>query len=442
MEGVRCISSAMVQAATQKVENQRVELTPWDLHLLLVGPIQKGLLFPKPKPSGENEIDQSNFIHHLKTSLSNTLDYFPPLAGRLATTEHDDDTISFFIDCNNAGALFIHAEADGVTISEFVKPVYVPSIVHSFFPLNGLKNYEGIFKPLLGVQVTELVDGIFVGCTINHSVADGTSFWHFFNSWSEISRGSIHISKSPVFESSFIDGINFPIRVPQSFVKQFHEELILPPLKERVFHFSKQSIAKLKAKANAEVGTNSISSLQALLSYLWRSVILNRKLDPDEEMSYYILIGARARMHKLPEEYFGNAVKVESITMKAKELQEQRVGDIAKEMNRVIATQTEEKFIKDLESWIASPKLLTMDTVMRNVMVTSSSPRFNMYGNDFGWGRPIAVRSGSANKFDGKITVFCGAKEGSIDIEACLLPETLEAMANDHEFMDTVIQPQ
>ncbi|XWS45244.1 hypothetical protein CRYUN_Cryun15aG0119700 [Craigia yunnanensis] len=261
MEGVRCISSAMVQAATHKAENQRMESTPWDLHLLLVGPIQKGLLFPIPKPSREKKTDQNTFIHHLKTSLSHTLDYFPPLA------------------------------ADGVTISDIVKPVYVPSIVHPFFPLNGMKNCEGIFKPLRGVQ-------------------------------------------------------------PQ------------------------------------------------------------QKIDPNEETSYYLGIGARPRLHKLPEQYFGNAVKNGTITMKVKELQEQRVGDIAREMNRMIATQTEEEF--------------------------KNSPRFNVYGNDFGWGRPIAVRNGSTNKLEGKLTLFCGSEEGSIDIVACLLPETLDAMANDQEFMDMV----
>ncbi|XWS41885.1 hypothetical protein CRYUN_Cryun17cG0120900 [Craigia yunnanensis] len=435
MEGVRCISSTIVQAATHKAENQRVELTPWDLRLLLVGPIQKGLLFLKPKPSREKETDQNTFIRHLRTSLSHTLDYFPTLAGRLATTEHDDETISFFIDCNNAGALFIHAEADGVTISEVVKPVYVPPVVHSFFPLNGLRNSEGIFKPLLAVQVTELVDGIFVGCTINHSVVDGTSFWHFFNSWSEISRGSFHLSKPPVFQCSFFDSINYPIRIPQSLVNQFQEELILPHLKERVFHFSKQSIARLKAKANVEVGTN-ISSLQALLSHFWRSAVRNKKLDPNEEMRYCMPIGARPRLHELPEQYFGNAIKYGIITMKAKELQEQRIGDIAREMNRMVATQTGEELKNDFESWIASPKLMT--AVMRNVMITSSSPRFNMYGNDFGWGEPISIRSGSGNKIDGMLTLFCGAEEGSIDIEACLLPETLDAMANDQEFLDTL----
>ncbi|XVF17654.1 hypothetical protein REPUB_Repub10bG0141700 [Reevesia pubescens] len=145
-----------------------------------------------------------------------------------------------------------------------------------------------------------------------------------------------------------------------------------------------------------------------------------------------MLIGARPRLSNLlPEQYFGNAVKNGSITMKAKELQEQGIGDIAREMNRMIATQTEEEFKKGLESWIASPKPITMDTVMSNVMVTGSSPRFNIFGNNFGWGRPIAVRSGPANKCDGKLTLFCGAEEGSIDIEASVSFETLDTMAND-----------
>ncbi|XVF59388.1 hypothetical protein PTKIN_Ptkin07bG0271800 [Pterospermum kingtungense] len=438
MEGVRCISSALVQAATLKAENQRVELTPWDLHFLLVNPIQKGLLFPKPKPSKENETDENTFINHLKTSLSHTLHYFPPLAGRLATTEHDDDTISFFIDCNNVGALFIHAEADGVTISDIVKLVYVSSVVSSFFPLNGTQNREGIFKPLLGVQVTELVDGVFVGVNINHSVGEGASFWHLFNSWSEICRGnSFRLSKPPIFQRSFLDNINYPIRIPQSSVKQSHEELILPPLKERVFHFSKQSIARLKAKANVEAGTN-ISSIQALLSHFWQSTFRNKKLDPNEEMSYYMLIGARPRLHKLPEEYFGNAVKSGSITLKAKALQEQSIGNIAREMNRMIATQTEEEFTKNMESWIANPKPIAITKVVSNIMSTGSSPRFNIYGNDFGWGRPIAVRCASTSIIDVKINLFCGAEEGSIDIQACLSVETLEAMANDQEFMNMV----
>ncbi|XVF17663.1 hypothetical protein REPUB_Repub10bG0142800 [Reevesia pubescens] len=444
MDDILSISLTKVQAANHKGKTQRIELTPWDLQLLPLGPIQKGLLFPKPEEAPGDQKQTGNttldLIHHLKISLSRTLDHFPPLAGRLISTQHDENsTFSFSIDCNDAGALFVHAKADGVTISDVLKPVYIPQIVQSFFPLNEVKNYEGTFEPLLAVQATELVDGIFIGCTMNHVVVDGASFWHFFNSWAEISRGnSIHLSKLPVLQRWFLDGINHPIHIPQSYFKQIREEYVPPPLREKIFHFTKENIAKLKAKANAEVGTDKISSLQALLSHLWRSVIRNNTLDPNQEISFRMLIGGKRRLKELDEQYFGNAVQTGSVTMKVKELQEQGLGDVAWKLNRMVATQTEEKFKKFLESWTASPKLLTIANMTTNALSTSSSPWFNFYGNDFGWGRPIAVRSGCANKNDGKITVFGGVEEGSIDIEACLSPKTLEALANDEDFMNTV----
>ncbi|KAJ0088988.1 hypothetical protein Patl1_32936 [Pistacia atlantica] len=80
--------------------------------------------------------------------------------------------------------------------------------------------------------------------------------------------------------------------------------------------------------------------------------------------------------------------------MKAGEVVEKGLGYVALQMNKMVAIHTEEKLMNFLNSWTDSPKLTTMDSVVTNALVTSSSPRFNIYGNDFGWGKPIAVRSG------------------------------------------------
>jgi len=48
------------------------------------------------------------------------------------------------------------------------------------------------------------------------------------------------------------------------------------------------------------------------------------------------------------------------------------------------------------------------------------------------------VRSGAAQKLDEKLNVLPGKEEGSIDFEACFLPQTLEAMAEDADFMEAV----
>ena len=53
----------------------------------------------------------------------------------------------------------------------------------------------------------------------------------------------------------------------------------------------------------------------------------------------------------------------------------------------------------------------------------------------------MAVRSGVGNKYDGKLTVFPGAEEGSIEFEACLSSETLQALAEDAEFTRNSLAP-
>ncbi|XP_028764159.1 protein ENHANCED PSEUDOMONAS SUSCEPTIBILTY 1 [Neltuma alba] len=436
---IRVISTSNVQtvAARSGDPTPKIELTPWDLQLLLVDPIQKGLLFRKPRAS------MDSVIHRLKASLSSTLDFFPPLAGRLTFDEYDDGTCSVFVLCNNSGALFVHAAADDFTVSDILQPTYTPRIVHSFFPLNGVRNYKGTSKPLLGVQVTELRDGVFIGCTVNHVVADGTSFWHFFNSWSEISRGSSELSKPPALERWFIDGINRPIRIRLAEAKEkmkFDGHLNSQLRQERVFHFSSEKVAELKAKANAMACSNMISSLQATLTHLWRAIVRNQGTDPEEEVNYRLLIGIRPRMSPpLPQNYFGNALQDGTVSMKAEELLSQDgLGKAALEMNKMVALHTEEKLVSHVRSWMKNPRLLTEHGVAGNALATSSSPRFDVYGNDFGWGKPVAVRSGAGNKRYGKITVFAGAENGSIDMEVSLSYEILEAMAKDSEFMDAV----
>ncbi|XP_073121255.1 uncharacterized acetyltransferase At3g50280-like [Henckelia pumila] len=175
-----------------------MELSPWDLQFILQPPLQTGLVYKNPDDETQ-EFKKTSFIDRLKNTLSRTLDDFPPLSGRIGTEKNkeDDTMICFFIDCNNAGAEFAHAITHGVSVSDIMDPAYVPEIVSSFFTLKGVFNCDTC-KPLLGVQVTELVDGFFIGITANHAVVDGESFWHFVNSWSEISCGFDAISKPPV----------------------------------------------------------------------------------------------------------------------------------------------------------------------------------------------------------------------------------------------------
>ncbi|KAI3857402.1 hypothetical protein MKW92_037220 [Papaver armeniacum] len=430
-------------SARTTTTHRRIDLTTWDLQLLVPAYIQRGLLFTKPKLEDSETI--CNIISNLKTSVSQTLDHFFPLAGRLAIEKHDDDgTTSVYINCNSTGAEFIHAVAEDITVADILEPIYVPSVVESsFFSLNGVMNYDGLVKPLLSVQVTELNDGIFIGCSMNHAVCDGTSFWHFMNSWSEISRSAVGgkssirtISRPPILERCFLNNTDCPFAYPFLLTMNVFGKAIF-------YHFTRETVAMLKAKANAEIGSTSgccISSLQALLAHFWVAVTRAKHLDQNTETSYCILVGNRTRLvPPLPQEYFGNSVNFYVATTKVGELLEKGHGWGALLLNQGIMSRDDAAIRRSWDSWVQKPVFPDTAAIFQGTtLLTGGSPRFDMYGNDFGWGKPIAVRSGIANKFDGKISVIPGLLEGSLCVEACLSPKTLMAMENDTEFVNTI----
>ena len=73
----------------------------------------------------------------------------------------------------------------------------------------------------------------------------------------------------------------------------------------------------------------------------------------------------------------------------------------------------------------------------RGVVITST-PRVDVYGCDFGWGKPLAVRTGRANKYDGKVSLFPSRDSGGGDIEGALAPEHMAALEQDPEFWAAV----
>ncbi|KAK9109238.1 hypothetical protein Sjap_017298 [Stephania japonica] len=434
---IRLISTKTVGRCRRKID-----LSPWDLKCLRIGHIQKGLLYHSPPPS------TNSIMHRLETSLSLALHHFFPLAGRLATTTHDDGTISICIDCNNAGAELIHATARNVTVAH-IKNHPAVNIVHDLFPLNGARNYDDEI-PLLAVQATELFDGVFIGITMNHAVVDGTSFWHFVNTWSEICRtGTDHFVSAhpPVFQRWFPDDVLPPIRFQLDLNEEHphddHEQVLLTnprKLEERVFHFTQESIAILKAKANAEqpLLIKRISSLQAVLAHIWVSVTRARRLPPDEETIYVLPIGNRARLvPPLPKHYFGAAVSLGMVVAKAGELLENGLGWAAAQLNQEINAHNDAAIRSATASWVKKAAVCSplADLASKQVLFTGSSPMFNVYGNDFGWGRPIAVTSPAGNKLDGKMMVSEGCVKGSMNFEVCLAKETIRALADDADFM-------
>ncbi|CAO2200219.1 unnamed protein product [Urochloa humidicola] len=463
--GVRVVSRRMVRPALtppamvngngcHPAEVEVIHLTPWDLRLITIDYIQKGILLPKPPVSGGNDL-----VNALQASFARALVRFYPFAGRLASEEHGDGTVSVFLRCTGDGAEFVHAVAPEVTVADIVSSLYTPPVVWKFYSLNEVLGADAAIDqlPVMAVQVTELADGVFIGITLNHSVGDGTAFWHFFNTWSEIHRRAAAgddiddlSTPPPSLRRWFPETCPVPIPMPFSKLEHIVKPFQRTAVQECFFTFSAASVKKLKSQANAEIaGTSAaagatISSLQTVLAHLWRAVCRARCLPPDQATFYSVVVGCRGRVGGIPPGYLGNAMVFGKAEATAGEVEEKGLGWTAWLLNRAVASFDEATMRESLERWVRTPDFTYMGNLSSagTALVTGSSPRFDVFGNDFGWGKPVGVRSGAGNKADGKATVFEGPEGGgSVSLEVCIAPDALERLVADEEFMHAVSLP-
>ncbi|KAK6929453.1 hypothetical protein RJ641_005658 [Dillenia turbinata] len=434
-----------------------LKLSVSDLPMLSCHYIQKGNLFTRPT----HHSSLHALLAQLKLALSVTLTHFPPLAGRLTT----DKNGHVYISCNDLGVEFIHANAPGVHVNDVVSS---SSDVHEcfkeFFTLDRTVSYNGHFKPILAVQVTELADGVFIGCSVNHAVSDGTSFWHFFNSFAEICRGEREISKSPDFSRNSVLISPAVLKLPADGPTVTFSDA---PVRERIFSFSSESILKLKSISNNQnakklnrieeieifgkqnkgtwlkqndVVRREISSFQSLCALLWRAVTRARHLPSYKTTTFRMAVNSRHRLNpKLDPNYFGNAIQSIPTYASSDDVLNNGLQWCAEQLNKNVQAHDNGMVRKFVADWERDPKCFPLGNFDGAMITMGSSPRFPMYDNDFGWGKPVAVRSGKANKFDGKISAFPGrVGSGSVDLEVCLAPETMAGVESDPEFMNYV----
>ncbi|XP_042026240.1 uncharacterized acetyltransferase At3g50280-like [Salvia splendens] len=457
-----------------------LKLSVSDLPMLSCHYIQKGCLFTRPPLAAPDLVSQ------LKRALSAALSQFPPLAGRLTT----DSDGYVYISCNDAGVEFSHAYAADLEIRDllgFSGDGDLPAEFRQFFPFDLTVSYDGHFRPILAVRVTELADGVFIGCAVNHAVVDGTSFWNFFNSFAELSRGVRRISRAPDFRRESILISPAVLRLPEGGPSvTFSSD---SPVRERIFRFSKQSIQRLKSAVNnrkyegegngidiaelmgkhsndtlknpdgkltplawlrsavsremapqAAAAAVEISSFQSLCALLWRGVTRARKLPEAKTTTFRMAVNCRHRLEpRLEPLYFGNAIQSIPTQAAAGEVLGRDLRWCAEQLNRNVVAHDGDTVRKYVETWERDPRCFPLGNFDGAMITMGSSPRFPMYENDFGWGRPVAVRSGRANKFDGKISAFPGREgNGTVDLEVVLAPDTMASLLSDPEFMQYV----
>ncbi|CAL4908651.1 unnamed protein product [Urochloa decumbens] len=410
---------------------------------------EEGILQPKPPTSGDR------LVAILAASLARALGRFYPFAARLAAQERGDGTVTVSLRCTSDGAELVHATAPGVAVADIADSLYTPPVVRSFFSFNEVLDGDAAFEslPVLSVQVTELADGVFVAMSMNHSVGDGTTFWDFFNTWSEISRGGASgelSSPAPVLQRWFLETREQPRADPHA-VRQAAP----PPPAVRAANRAGILLHLLRGERQEAQGDGKRRDGHGHGHHLLapgppRAPLASPFPGPmpatgaeHDLLHDHRVPRARGRCGILPG-YVGNALVRSEVRSTAGEIERNGLGWTAWQLNRAVASFDEARVRDWLGRWVLEPEFAHMGSAMSDgaAVTTGSSPRFDVFGNDFGWGKPVAVRSGAAEKMDGATTVFEGReKGGSISLVVCAREGVLARLVDDKEFMDATSLP-
>jgi len=135
--------------------------------------------------------------HKLKTSLSQTLTHFYPLAGRIKLSSSN----TLHVECNDEGIEFVESQTEADISSFLLDPP-----IDQFDKLLPIKatEFRWAEDPLLAVQLSVFsCKGLALGISVSHLIADGVSIALFLNCWADIAQGNDLIrSKTPRFDAA------------------------------------------------------------------------------------------------------------------------------------------------------------------------------------------------------------------------------------------------
>ncbi|XP_074317868.1 putative acetyltransferase At3g50280 [Silene latifolia] len=434
-----------------KQPNHPHYLSAHDLLHLSTPYMHRGLLYAKP-PSLSSI---NSLVDNLKESMSMALIDFYPLAGRLSTIKYEDDHASWVhVDPDvGPGARLVHASAVSkeyrVTMSDIVTPYEsISRFIWSFFDMGDPKvvNHDGHVEPLLSVQVTDLVDGVFIGFTMNHCLGDGTSLWHFIKALSDIFMGRGNDFVKPILKAVFADGYGPILKLPYLDSSEFiNRSDVDSRLSLRVFHFSVESVGRLKTQAKENNNNNAISSFQALAAFTWLSVARARNLPGESDMNCWLSADARPKHDPpLPNTHFGNFVHLIMVTSKMDDLMKNGLCWAAMLIHKGVMGFDEKLVMADLKARSGKPDVAPMNRILDSFgnnppLIFAGSNRFDAYGPEFGLGKAVTTRAGYNTWKNGRIVVNPGCEgDGSVDLQVCLLSETMTALESDNEFMSYI----
>ncbi|KAF7813167.1 phenolic glucoside malonyltransferase 1-like [Senna tora] len=296
--------------------------------------------------------------------------------------------------------------------------------------------------------------GFSIGISTHHAAMDGKSSTSFLNSWAYIcfhlkdsSDSSVLLPEHlvPFYDRSVIKD---PSGVAEKFANSLLENggpnnrsLMVQKrgrgnqskLIRGTFELSPSSISKLKKSAESKVTKKGVrvSSFVVACAHVLECLV---KAEETEENRVFFIFSAdlRSRLDPpIPPTYFGNCIGGAMFVCETKRLMEEDgfvcgVEGISEGLKRM---EEEEDAVSKTGRLFFEMQKMVKDKNVR-IFTLAGSHRFDVYGNDFGWGRPKKVEIVSIDETGAISLTESRNKNGGIEIGLVLNQTVMDAFAS------------
>lgn len=369
----------------------------------------------------------------LKSSLSQTLKYFYPFAGRIRETGNG----KLHVECNDEEVEFVETRVSGATLESICRGPAV-ELFNELLPIKKsiFDSHEN--NPLLGLQINALDRGGFIlGVSICHLIADGASLSVFLTWWSRAACGfSDNLPPAPLPPWFDCASVFPPKEMTQSTPHKRSSEDSGPnqDVATRCFNINSKAMEMLK-----QVDGGQPTRVEAVSALVWRCI---KRTQVENMLSMSHVVNFRKRMTPLlSQESIGNMFLNVEITEPITDTES--IGGAIEQNIRRAVRGVDEQFVRlkaqqmwDEEEGIGRGQ--REEEPERSVeWIFSSWCRMGWYQCDFGFEEPIWVACGITAMRN--VCILMDAKDGhGMDVWLWMATEEMERIVSDHEFQKFV----
>ncbi|WJX70688.1 hypothetical protein P8452_54767 [Trifolium repens] len=418
-------------------------LTFFDLLWLRFQPVERLFFY---EFTNSTPFFYETFLPNLKHSLSLTLQHFLPFAGNIVWPIGSLKPIINYVLGEFVSFTVVESNS---SFKDLSSNHCEASKRHHLIPLLNTSHEKA---SLVSFQVTLFPNnGFCIGITTHHAGLDGKSSTNFMKSWSYITCSNSNLDSSylslpenltPFIDRSLIEDQYNGISEAYGYALMKHGGPNNKSLKvwdsfgtsktdaiKSLFELTPSNIQKLKAYAKNEMKMNvtNLSTFSITCAYVL-SCLVEVEKPKEEKVMFIFTIDCRTRLDpQISSMYIGNCVRGQKVELEPKKL----VGkdgflSALEGMNEGLNKVKNEGVLNGVENWL--DHMFNANESIK-IYTIAGSPRFEVYGIDFGFGKPKKVDITSTDKTGAFSLGESRNNDGGVEIGLTLNKQEMEAFS-------------